>query len=176
LASSKFYLTPEDFVARFKDFVIKTDNTLTQEAAIEMLEMDYSKHKADLWACREATRDIILAEQKMAVRKKNKPKNKKANTATKAVPTTGVGVVDTKEEIKQTPLEKRAQAMAMQVPACATEVIEGQCVVCLDAASTHCMTGCGHLCLCAQCADLCAARGTCPICTTPGKAIMVIKV
>ena len=38
----------------------------------------------------------------------------------------------------------------------------GQCVVCMDAESTHVLTGCGHQCVCAGCAP--KINRCCPIC------------
>jgi hypothetical protein len=42
---------------------------------------------------------------------------------------------------------------------------ETQCVVCMDAAKTHIVLPCGHMCVCEACAQL--LRDRCPVCRGP---------
>ena len=58
-----------------------------------------------------------------------------------------------------------------------TPMGEGECVVCLDAKTTHAFMACGHMCVCQGCAEnLSSRRGPalCPTCRTPSEKIMKI--
>jgi hypothetical protein len=49
------------------------------------------------------------------------------------------------------------------------EAEESQCVVCMDASTSHAVLPCMHKCVCAACAQQLLEQGTscCPICRTP---------
>lgn len=49
----------------------------------------------------------------------------------------------------------------------------GECVVCIDAPRRIVLAGCGHLCLCEQCAELVSA---CPVCRKPCYASDMIRI
>ena len=73
-------------------------------------------------------------------------------------------------------LAKETQQLQAQLgvapPAAAApqpEAEESQCVVCMDASTSHAVLPCMHKCVCAACAQQLQEQGTscCPICRTP---------
>jgi hypothetical protein len=61
---------------------------------------------------------------------------------------------------------QEAQAQLGVPPASpAPDAEETMCVVCMDAAKTHIVLPCGHMCVCEACAQL--LRDRCPVCRGP---------
>ena len=51
--------------------------------------------------------------------------------------------------------------------------VDDQCCVCLTKKKDHAFTGCGHMCVCGDCADRCWNK--CPLCRSEGNYMRIIS-
>ena len=72
------------------------------------------------------------------------------------------------------PLTKNPEASRKRPAAAISAPSPGECVVCMDAAVSHVMIPCGHLCVCETCVAILRVNPsqTCPQCRTPVQSML----